>query len=126
LSEEKKVIALAEAALGENLQWLTDHFNLLIRQGDADVIRRLKQLDAAHIALAKALAEPRATMVVLQFNIDEWNRLARSAYNAGYIKVANRFAQAAKIQAGERMDEKEFHDLQTRYREWLINNKFSD
>lgn len=45
---------LAEAALGENLVWLADQFDLRIRQGDEQVLRRLKQLNDAWTALARA------------------------------------------------------------------------
>ena len=53
--EALEALILAEAALGENLQWLTDRFDLDIRQKDSDVMTRLAQLETAWAALAKAL-----------------------------------------------------------------------
>ncbi|MET4190744.1 MULTISPECIES: hypothetical protein [unclassified Bradyrhizobium] len=47
----------AEAALGENLTWLADKFDLSIRQGDEDVKRRLDQLNEAWIGLTRAITE---------------------------------------------------------------------
>jgi hypothetical protein len=52
-NDQRAAIALAESALGENLVWLSDHFDLEIRQRDPETMRRLAQLNAAWIALAK-------------------------------------------------------------------------
>jgi hypothetical protein len=49
-------LAQAETALGENLVWLTDKLDQLVRQKDADTLRRLAQLNDAWIACCKALA----------------------------------------------------------------------
>lgn len=43
----------AEAAIGENLVWITDCADLLVRQKDPEALRRLKQLEDAWTALAK-------------------------------------------------------------------------
>jgi hypothetical protein len=45
----------AEAAIGENLVWLSDALDLRIRQRDAETLRRLAQLNDAWIQLCKAL-----------------------------------------------------------------------
>lgn len=45
--EQIKALKAAEEALGENLVWLSDAFDLRIRQGDKETIRRLDQLNAA-------------------------------------------------------------------------------
>lgn len=46
---------LAEQALGENLVWLADKFDLAMRQRDPETVRRLSQLNAAWAGLAKAI-----------------------------------------------------------------------
>ena len=53
---------LAEAALGENIVWLQDKLDLEIRQRNAEVLRRLAQLNNAWQALAIAIA-PKRTLV---------------------------------------------------------------
>lgn len=45
--EQIKALKNAEKALGENLVWLSDAFDLRIRQGDKETLRRLDQLNAA-------------------------------------------------------------------------------
>ena len=45
----------AEAALGENLQWLTDALGVQVRQGDAETLQRLAQLNAAWVTICRAL-----------------------------------------------------------------------
>ena len=50
-------IQRTEAALGENLQWLTDILDLRIRQGDKDAIKRLAQLNAAWIGVVRAITK---------------------------------------------------------------------
>lgn len=52
-NDQRAAIALAEEALGENLVWLSDHFDLEIRQSDPETMHRLAQLNAAWVALAK-------------------------------------------------------------------------
>jgi hypothetical protein len=49
------LLKLAEQALGENLQWITDQADLGVRQKDAETLRRLKQLNDAWVTIAKAL-----------------------------------------------------------------------
>lgn len=49
----------AENALGENLVWLSDAFELQIRQGDKETLRRLDQVNAAWVEICKALQEVR-------------------------------------------------------------------
>lgn len=44
-----------EEALGENLRWITDKFDLEVRQKDPETLRRLKQMNDAWIAACKAL-----------------------------------------------------------------------
>lgn len=44
-----------EAALGENLVWITDKFDLEVRQKDAETLRRLAQLQGAWQAVCKAI-----------------------------------------------------------------------
>jgi hypothetical protein len=46
--------AQAEQALGENLTWLDDKLDLLIRQGDPETKMRLAQLNDAWSALCRA------------------------------------------------------------------------
>lgn len=43
----------AEAAIGENLVWITDCADLLVRQKDPEALRRLKQLNDAWLSLVK-------------------------------------------------------------------------
>lgn len=50
-----EAVTLAEAALGENLVWLSDQLDQRVRQKDPETLRRLKQLTDAWIALAKVL-----------------------------------------------------------------------
>lgn len=54
LSDDMRAAVIqAEQTLGENLVWLADKLDLHIRQKDGEVLRRLDQLNAAWIALAK-------------------------------------------------------------------------
>lgn len=46
----------AEFALGENLVWITDKFDLEIRQSDKATLAKLNQLNQAHISICKAIA----------------------------------------------------------------------
>lgn len=46
-------LADAEAAIGENLVWITDCADLLVRQKDPEALRRLKQLNDAWLSLVK-------------------------------------------------------------------------
>ena len=54
--DEKRLDACkqAEAALGENLTWLADQLDLLIRQKNPDVARRMGQMTDAWIKLCRA------------------------------------------------------------------------
>lgn len=56
MTPEQALCAQAEAALGENLVWLSDQLDQHIRQKDADALRRLKQLNDGWIALCKLQA----------------------------------------------------------------------
>lgn len=47
-----ELVDTAETALGENLVWIGDQLDLQVRQGDADVSRRLAHLDQGWRALA--------------------------------------------------------------------------
>jgi hypothetical protein len=51
----QEAVILAEKALGENLMWLTDKFDLEIRQDNQDVVLRLRQLEEAWAALVKVM-----------------------------------------------------------------------
>lgn len=53
--EQVKALKNAEKALGENLVWLSDAFDLRIRQGDKETLRRLDQLNAAWIEICLVL-----------------------------------------------------------------------
>ena len=57
LTREQTALVLVEAALGENLVWLTDQLDQLVRQQDPDTLRRLKQLNDAWVASAQALEQ---------------------------------------------------------------------
>lgn len=46
-------LADAEAAIGENLVWITDCADLLVRQKNPEALRRLKQLNDAWLSLVK-------------------------------------------------------------------------
>ena len=51
----RESLEAAEEALGNNLQWITDLADLPVRQGDADTLRRLAELNAAWVRLATTL-----------------------------------------------------------------------
>jgi hypothetical protein len=51
------VLQATEAALGNNLQGLTDLLDLRIRQKDAETLRRLAELNAAWVATARVIAK---------------------------------------------------------------------
>lgn len=55
IAELHEVIAKAEAALGNNLVWLDDKFDLSLRQEDRDVQRRLSEMKDAWSLLCKAM-----------------------------------------------------------------------
>ena len=42
-----KTLRAAEAALGDNLVWITDKCDLEVRQQDVETLRRLDQLESA-------------------------------------------------------------------------------
>lgn len=48
-------VRIAEAALVENIQYLTDVLELRIRQGDSEAIRKLQQLTDAWVLLCRAI-----------------------------------------------------------------------
>ena len=50
----ENVIDEAEAALGENLVWITDKLDLQVRQKDAETLRKLEQLNKAWQSLCQA------------------------------------------------------------------------
>ena len=50
----KAAVIQAEEALGENLTWLSDQLDQKVRQKDPETLRRLKQINDAWVALAKA------------------------------------------------------------------------
>lgn len=52
----QSAVTQAEQALGENIVWLADALDLRVRQGDKEVLRRLKQLNDAWLTCAKALS----------------------------------------------------------------------
>ena len=45
IAELRDALVEVEACVGENLVWLADQFDLQIRQGNAEVIRRLAQIE---------------------------------------------------------------------------------
>lgn len=61
MTTEHDIVIEAEAALGENLQWLRDKFDLEFRQGDREVMRRMAQLTAAWRKLARCVPVQRLT-----------------------------------------------------------------
>jgi hypothetical protein len=54
---KREVLEMVEAALGENLQFITDLADLRLRQKDAETLRRLQQLSDAWVTVVKLLYE---------------------------------------------------------------------
>ena len=51
------VLRQAEAALGENLVWITDIVDPLVRQKNKVALKKLAQLNEAHFVICKTLAK---------------------------------------------------------------------
>lgn len=53
---ELVILKSVEEALGENLHWISDKFDLEIRQQDHETIKRLRKMQVAWAALARLIA----------------------------------------------------------------------
>lgn len=51
------VLREAEAALGENLVYITDALDLRVRQKDEEALRKIRQLTDAWVAIVRVIAK---------------------------------------------------------------------
>jgi hypothetical protein len=63
-------------------------------------------------------------ITVTEFEKAEWSRMAAAAYRAGRNDVGRRYSVAASIPRNRRLPCKQFDELQSGYREWLITGEF--
>lgn len=62
----------------------------------------------------------RVVSVCNQCVLDEWSRLAKSAYAADLNRIGHKFSMAATVPVGSAVCPKWFDTLQDIYRAWLV------
>lgn len=59
-------------------------------------------------------------ITLTEHELSEWRRLAQAAYKTGRTAIGHKFSAAGALPGGSRMAVTRFDELQSLYREWLI------